>query len=589
MVCSYQNKYVLVIVNPSPDSSTYPFVPAFGAKDMADSRFQAPKKNYTTHRKILLLPKNCTMPTDCISYQDSGYFIPLMKDYLNQKTDLAALYHRFPTVDNFEKQFHEKQLHFSDAHRNVLVATLKKQYASIETSLKTAQNIDALLQSNTFTITTGHQLNLFTGPLYFLYKIISTINLTVELKSKYPNQHFVPIYWMATEDHDFEEINYFTFKGKKIRWNAESNGPVGRHTTEGLNEVFNVFEKEIGNSNNAQFIKNLFESAYLQHENLADATRYLANVLFGEYGLVILDADDAALKKEFAPFVKEELLHQTSHKEVSATIEKLKPYDIQVNPREINLFYIEDQLRERIIFENGSYKVNNTSLVFSEVEILALLEQHPEKFSPNVLLRPLYQEVILPNLCYIGGGGELAYWLELKSFFDAVAVPFPILLLRNSALITTQKQTEKADKLELTWKDLFAKQTHLINEKTALLSEFPIDLSIQKDHLRNQFHYLHALANQTDKSFIGAVKSQEAKQIKGLEHLEKRLLKAQRRKYEQELERIVNLQNELFPNKGLQERQANFSEFYVENGDLLIPKLFDSLKPLENKFTVILL
>ncbi len=155
------------------------------------------------------------MPTDCISYQDSGYFIPLMKDYLNQKTDLAALYHRFPTLDNFEKQFQEKQSQFSNEHRNVLVATLKKQYASIETSSKTAQNIDALLQSNTFTVTTGHQLNLFTGPLYFLYKIISTINLTEELKSKYPNQNFVPIYWMATEDHDFEEINYFTFKGKK--------------------------------------------------------------------------------------------------------------------------------------------------------------------------------------------------------------------------------------------------------------------------------------------------------------------------------------------------------------------------------------
>jgi bacillithiol biosynthesis cysteine-adding enzyme BshC len=529
------------------------------------------------------------MPTDCISYQDSGYFIPLMKDYLNQKTDLAALYHRFPTLDNFEKQFQEKQSHFSDAHRNVLFKALKKQYASIETSLKTAQNIDALLQSNTFTITTGHQLNLFTGPLYFLYKIISTINLTVELKSKYPNQNFVPIYWMATEDHDFEEINYFTFKGKKIRWNADSSGPVGRHTTAGLEEVFSVFEKEIGNSNNAQFIKNLFESAYLKHKNLADATRYLANVLFGEYGLVILDADDAALKKEFAPFVKVELLHQTSHKEVSATIEKLKPYDIQVNPREINLFYIEDQLRERIIFENGAYKVNNTSLVFSEVEILALLEKKPEHFSPNVLLRPLYQEVILPNLCYIGGGGELAYWLELKSFFDAVAMPFPILLLRNSALLATKKQTEKADKLELTWNDLFAKQTYLINKKTAVLSEFPIDLSIQKDHLRNQFHYLHTLVNQTDKSFVGAVKAQEAKQIKGLEHLEKRLLKAQKRKYEQELERIVNLQNELFPNRGLQERQANFSEFYIENGDLLIEKLFATLKPLENQFIVLVL
>ena len=529
------------------------------------------------------------MPTDCISYQDSGYFIPLMKDYLNQKKDLSALYHRFPTLDNFEKQFQEKQSQFSNEHRNVLVATLKKQYASIETSSKTAQNIDALLQSNTFTITTGHQLNLFTGPLYFLYKIISTINLTEELKSKYPNQNFVPIYWMATEDHDFEEINYFTFKGKKIRWNAESTGPVGRHTTAGLEEVFSVFEKEIGNSNNAQFIKKLFKSAYLQHENLADATRYLANVLFGEYGLVILDADDATLKTEFAPFVKEELLHQTSHKEVTDTIEKLKPYDIQVNPREINLFYIEDKLRERIILENGEYQVNNTSLVFSEVEILALLEEHPEKFSLNVLLRPLYQEVILPNLCYIGGGGELAYWLELKSFFDAVAVPFPILLLRNSALIATQKQTEKADKLGLTWQDLFDKQTHLINEKTEMLSEFPIDLSIQKDHLSNQFHYLHALANQTDKSFVGAVKAQEAKQIKGLEHLEKRLLKAQRRKYEQELERIVNLQNELFPNKGLQERQANFSEFYIENGENLIEKLFEKLHPLRNEFNILTL
>jgi uncharacterized protein YllA (UPF0747 family) len=204
-----------------------------------------------------------------------------------------------------------------------------------------------------------------------------------------------------------------------------------------------------------------------------------------------------------------------------------------------------------------------------------------------VLLRPLYQEVILPNLCYIGGGGELAYWLELKSFFDAVEVPFPILLLRNSALLATQKQTEKADKLVLTWQDLFAKQAHLINKKTALLSEFPLDLSIQKDHLRNQFDYLHALAQQTDKSFVGAVKAQEVKQIKGLEHLEKRLLKAQKRKYKEELERIINLQNELFPNQGLQERQSNFSEFYIENGESLIKKMLVELKPLENKFTIL--
>lgn len=527
------------------------------------------------------------MPSDCISYQDSGYFIPLMNDYLNQKPELQSFYHRFPALENFEKQFEEKQSNFTAENRKVLVSALKKQYTSIETSKSTALNIDALLQPNTFTITTGHQLNLFTGPLYFLYKIISTINLTKELKTKFPQQHFVPIYWMATEDHDFEEINYFNFKGKKIRWNVESSGPVGRHSTQGLDEVYKVFEKEIGNSTNAQFLKALFEASYLKHDTLTDATRYLANELFGEYGLVILDGDEVALKKEFAPFVKEELLQQTSHQQVTATIEKLKPYDIQVNPREINMFYIEDNLRERIILEHGKYKINNTSLEFSEVEILNVLEQQPEKFSPNALLRPLYQEVVLPNLCYIGGGGELAYWLELKSFFGAVNVTFPILLLRNSAVLATKKQADKADKLGLTWKDLFTRQTDLINQKAILFSEFPIDLSIQKDHLINQFHYLHILANQTDKSFSGAVKAQEAKQIKGLENLEKRLLKAQKRKYQQELERIIDLQDALFPNGGLQERQANFSEYYIEYGDLLIQEIGSSLKPLENEFNIL--
>jgi bacillithiol biosynthesis cysteine-adding enzyme BshC len=527
------------------------------------------------------------MPSDCISYQDSGYFVPLIVDYLNQKPELQDLYHRFPTAENFEKQFTEKQSQFSDSSRQVLVSALQRQYNSILGSASTKQNINQLLDKNTFTITTGHQLNLFTGPLYFLYKIISTINLTKELKAKYPQQNFVPIYWMATEDHDFEEINYFTFRGKKIRWNANSSGPVGRLATNGIDAVFEVFKKEIGTSQNGDYIKQLFEDAYLKHENLADATRFLANELFGKYGLVILDGDDVELKKEFAPFVKEELLFQQSYQEVQSTIAKMKPYNIQVNPREINLFYIEDHLRARIVFEKDVFKVNNTSLQFSKEEMLALLEKNPEKFSPNVILRPLYQEVILPNLCYIGGGGELAYWLELKSFFNAVDVPFPILLLRNSALLATEKQAAKADKLGLTWQRLFQNQAELTAAKTKEISEFPIDLTIQREHLKNQFHYLHALAHQTDPSFSGAVKAQEAKQLNGLDHLEKRLLKAQKRKYQDELNRIVALQNELFPNEGLQERSANFSEFYVEFGPILIEKLMDKLHPLDHEFTIV--
>jgi bacillithiol synthase len=532
------------------------------------------------------------MPTDCISYQNSGYFSPLMNDYLEKKSDLEFLYNRFPSLENFEAQIIEKEFNFNskgNEKRKLLVSVLEKQYAKIETSAATLHNIKLLNDSNSFTITTGHQLNLFSGPLYFLYKIISTINLTKELKAKYPSQNFIPIYWMATEDHDFEEINYFNFKGRKFRWNAVSSGPVGRLSTEGLGDFFEVFAKELGAGKNAEAIKKLFSESYLNHSNLADATRFLANTLFGEYGLVIIDADNQDLKRSFVPYIKNELSQQTSFKKVSETIEKLKNYTIQVNPREINLFYMEDGLRERIILENGIYKVNNTKTTYTETEILELVESQPEKFSPNVIMRPLYQEVILPNLCYIGGGGEIAYWLELKSFFDTVDVTFPMLLLRNSVLLATEKQAKKANQLGLTWNDLFSKQTDLVNRKTAQLSEFSIDFTIQKEHLQKQFEALLAIANQTEKSFLGAVKAQEAKQIKGLENLEKRLLKAQKRNYAERLERITDLQNELFPDKSLQERQANFSEFYLENGTHFIAKLIATLKPLNHNFETITL
>jgi bacillithiol biosynthesis cysteine-adding enzyme BshC len=413
--------------------------------------------------------------------------------------------------------------------------------------------------------------------------------LCKELKLKFPAQNFVPIYWMATEDHDFEEINYFNFKGKKIRWNRESKGPVGRLNTSGLEEVFEQFSTEIGLGNNGNYLRELFKKSYFEHQNLADATRFLANELFKIEGLVIIDGDDTNLKKLFIPYAKNELLHQTSFKKVTETIAQLKEYTIQVNPREINLFYLQDQLRERIIFENGNYKINNTSLVFSESEIITELEKNPENFSPNVILRPLYQEVILPNLCYIGGGGEIAYWLELKSNFEANKVTFPMLLVRNSVVLSTKKQMDKANKLGLNWQELFLNQDALVNLKVQKYSEYTVDFTTQKEVITKQFAALYKIAESTDKSFIGAVKAQEAKQLKGLNNLEKRLLKAEKRVHSETLDRIVSIQNELFPNNSLQERNVNFSEYYFEFGTKLMEELLRELNPLSQEFKIITL
>jgi bacillithiol biosynthesis cysteine-adding enzyme BshC len=532
------------------------------------------------------------MPSDCIPFRNTNYFSSLICDYLEQSQDLQPFYHRFPVLENFEAQLAEKQNSYSEETRSVLVNALKKQYANTNTSEATLKHLEQLAKSNTFTVTTGHQLNLFTGPLYFLYKIVSAINLSKELNERYSNQNFVPVYWMATEDHDFDEINFFNFKGQKIQWTREASGGVGRLNTEGLQDVFKVFASQLGPGRNAAYIQNLFEDAYLKHNNLTDATRYIANALFGAYGLIIVDGDDASLKRLLVPYVERELKAHISHEKVLETNAKIqaipnKSYAIQVNPREINLFYLKDNIRERIIKEDNVFKVNNTEISFSEPEILKELHEHPDRFSPNVIMRPLYQEVILPNLCYIGGGGELAYWFQLKSYFNAVEVPFPMLLLRNSAMIITKRQSEKLEKLEISVKDMFKKQLQLINERTKLLSEINIDFSEQKAHLQKQFEALYVLAEQTDQTFIGAVGAQERKQIKGLEHLEKRLLKAQKRKLADILSRTKALQDELFPRQSLQERNTNFSEFYLEHGDQLIEQLVLNLQPLRGDFLIL--
>jgi bacillithiol biosynthesis cysteine-adding enzyme BshC len=288
--------------------------------------------------------------------------------------------------------------------------------------------------------------------------------------------------------------------------------------------------------------------------------------------------------------MKDELLSQTSYRWVSNSILTLeKSYKVQVKPREINLFYMTDTIRERIIRDGDLYIVNDTEHSFTQAELLLELASHPERFSPNVIMRPLYQEVILPNLSYIGGGGELAYWMELKEYFDTVKVPFPILLLRNSVQVVSTKQFNKLQNLQISFEELFLKQHNLLAKKVKENSEIQFSFSDAKTLLQEQFAALQRVAESTDMSFIGAVNAQQTKQLKGLINLEKRLLRAEKRKHADLVDRIKHLQNQLLPNQSLEERQRNFSEFYLEYGASFMSHLKSSLEPLQLEFTILVL
>jgi bacillithiol biosynthesis cysteine-adding enzyme BshC len=529
------------------------------------------------------------MPDDCSAYAYSSFFSPLLHDYLQEKEQTKHLYHRFPNLENFKAQLDEKAANYPAHFREVLANTLEAQYQNIPTSTKTKRNLARLRETNTFTITTGHQLNIGTGPLYFVYKIISTLNLCKQLQDTYPEQHFVPVYWMATEDHDLAEINHLYVKNQKVVWHKVGSGAVGRLDTTGMEDVIKEIQTLLGNSVATQELIALFTDAYLTSKTLAEATRKLVNALFGQYGLVILDSDSRELKALFTPYIQNELTTQFSYTEVSSTIAAMNNYKIQVNPREINLFFLDNNLRERIVFENNRFKVLNTSLEFSAEEIKQLAANEPEKFSPNVLLRPLYQEVILPNLCYIGGGGELAYWLELKSMFAEVQVTFPVLLLRNSVVIASNKTKAKWEKTPLVWEDLFLTPRELTAIYISKTTTNTVDFNELKQQLTKQFAMLYEQAKTTHPSFLTMVKAQEAKQMRGLLALEKRLHKAHTKAQQESIDRILSIQNDVFPGQKLAERTVNISDYYSLLGHEFIDELLAKLNPLKPKFTSLFL
>lgn len=530
------------------------------------------------------------MPIDCISFRDTAYASKLICDYVEKHPELQSLYNRYPTLENFKPQLDAKKSEFSTEKRTVLVSALTQQYAQLMPSELTTSRIQSLAKENTFTVTTGHQLNLLGGPIYFLYKIITTINLAKELKIRDPENNYISIFWMASEDHDFEEINHFNFHNKRFQWSKKTSGPVGLLDTSELSELINEFSNVLGKSAHSKALLELVKNAYVNYSNLADATRYLVHALFDGDNLLIVDGNDPSLKRLFIPVVATELTSSNAIKFISQTSEELKTidddYKIQVNPREINLFYLKGNLRERIVRNEEVYSVLNTKLSWNLQGILEELNLYPERFSPNVIMRPLYQETILPNLCYIGGAGELSYWLQLKTYFESEQLNFPILLHRNAVLIMRKKQQQKLDKLNVSVLDLFQNKQTLIDSQIKKTSKFIIDFSEQKAAISQQFLVIYNIASQTDKSFVGAVSAQEKKQIKGLEVLERRLLKAEKISHANYIDSLEQIHLELFPNGSLQERFLNFSEFYLDYGDEFIDRLRHELAPLNQNFHI---
>ncbi len=520
-----------------------------------------------------------------IQLSETGYFSKIILDYIQNKNELKPFYGDRPDAKNLI--FNAGKKKFEKSQRDLLHDVLTNQYSKCKISEKRNRNIEALKEANTFTITTGHQLNFFTGPVYFIYKIVQAIKLAEQLSKQDSTINYVPVYWMASEDHDQEEINHANILGQRFEWPVDGNDAAGHISSDRTNSALTELKELLIKFNFPDDQFDWIIASYQNSKTLSEACRSIVDHLFADHGLIIIDADDMRLKRSFAHIMQEDLEHEISSVKVLETIKEFpSEYKIQVNPRSINLFYLFDNSRDRIIkAENGSYFSGEKKIAQNLNELISILKDHPERFSPNVVLRPVYQEFILPNLAYIGGAGELSYWFEYKKMFDHFQIDFPVLILRNSFLMIDHGARKKLDKLGIT-------NAHLFNNTDLLIREFvkeedgdKLSFASQIIKIDQVFSELMQKAKEVDPTLEASFDSEKQKQFKLLHQLEDKLIRVSKKKHETEVNQIRGLKEKLFPGNSLQERHDNFLNFYLKHPNWL-SELMEQIEPLKMEFGI---
>jgi bacillithiol synthase len=521
-----------------------------------------------------------------ISYEQTGYFSGIITDYLKGDEFLKHFYQNPTTVQGLEASMHERERFATDRH--LLVKALEDQYAGLPLHEPVAKNLNSLYRNDTFTITTAHQPAIFTGNLYFIYKILHVIKIADDLSARYPGKHFVPVFYMGSEDADLDELGNIYLGNEKLVWDTRQTGAVGRMRPEGLDKIILRIEGEFAGYPFGPGLIQLLKECYLGSENIQQATLKLLHRFFGSYGLIVLIPDNRLLKSVMRGIFKDDLTGHIPFKITEENVKRLsEKYAVQANPREINLFYLKDDIRERLDFKGDKFVVHNTHIQFRPEEMEKELANFPERFSPNVILRGLYQEIILPNIAFVGGGGETAYWLELEPLFKHYRVPYPVLILRNSFLLVKKNWRNKIEKSGLTEESVFKAEEVLMEDFVRRNSSRQLNLEKQMTELTHFYSDVKNISGAVDKTLEQHVEKLETQALQKLEELEKKIFRAEKKNHEDVRRKIHEIREALFPMENLQERIDNFIPWYAEYGDDFLEVLFKYSLTLEQKFTIL--
>jgi len=532
-----------------------------------------------------------------INFSDIPGHQNLFLDYLYEFDNVAEFYtNDFRNKENYLKIFKnisESRRQISSEVSDIIV----KQYSNLNPSNLTQENIKKLSDKKTLAVVTGQQLGILGGPLYTFYKIITAIKLSRFLSERYDDYNFVPIFWLEADDHDFNEV-----RSLKIIDDANSLISIGYkdeieeddmrqsvgmiNLDSSINDFFNKFNDSIKQTDFKTAILDRLKNIYKEGISFKEAFKKLIFDYFDEFGLILFDPQDNEIKQLLKPVFRKEITDFRAHTEklvhVSATLEEL--YHAQVKVKPVNLFLRVDEGRYSIEPVENEFRLRRKRRSFSQEQLLELLENEPERFSPNVLLRPICQDYLLPTAFYIAGPSEIAYFAQIKLLYELYNIPEPIIYPRSSATILENTISNSLEKFSVSVNEMFI---DVENVKKKIINSIE-EISVEQmfDGINNQiegtFDQLKEKLLDLDKTIADSSNRYRDKILSNLNELKSKAEKAQQKKYEVTLRQIDRAAVHLFPNSNLQEREINFIYFANKYGEDILKKIFDELQI--NKF-----
>ena len=478
--------------------------------------------------------------------------------------------------------------------RSEVAKILSQQNRSYQCGVKTLANIDLLLNDNTVAVVTGQQVGLFTGPMYTLYKALTAVGLCDHLSKVFPEISFVPVFWVEGEDHDFEEVSkiglltaaneYATFRyvpdEKMVGKNTGASGRVA------FTETINKFLKDLRSSLPAtDFTEQTFELLRTAHQpgmTFAQSFIHMMNILLEESGIIFLDPNTPDVKQLLKPVFRKEITEGSEAcRLVIGQSELLEErYHAQVKPKSVNAFLFHEKGRFPIEPHPDGFSLKGVRKHFTRDELLTLLDEHPESFSPNVVLRPICQDTLLPTVAYVGGPSEIAYMAQLQPLYDLHGIPAPIIYPRAGVTIIEEKVEKVLQRFSIEALELFKDVEGVKTRIAASVSDFKAEelFASTSGSIEESINSLRSGILSIDKTLEQPIDNTLQRVISTVESLKQKTLSAQKRQHETYLRQVDKAYLHLAPGGAPQERTVSIVYYLNKYGPEFVRWLTGELR-----------